>query len=98
MKTDFRASLSAERLENILRMIEDGPPIEKYDAMPAVHLWAQDKVRRPNQSKRKPYKSRVSRKHIIGSLSDSSTSDSDLDMQEEEATILFSTEEEILID
>ena len=26
VKPDFRASLSAERLENILRIIEDGPP------------------------------------------------------------------------
>ena len=29
VKTDFHASLSAERLENILHIIEDGPPIEK---------------------------------------------------------------------
>ena len=50
VKPDFRASLSAERLENILRIIEDGPPIEKYDSL--IHLWVQDKVRRPIQIKK----------------------------------------------
>ena len=88
VKTDFRACLSAERLENILRIIEDGPAIENRKTQ-CLQSICGHKVRRPNQSKRKPYKSRVSRKHIIGSLSDSSTSDSDLDMQEEEATIYF---------
>ena len=71
VKTEFRCSLSTNRLENLLRIFECRPSVEEYDVMPALKRWAADKVRRPVQSQRKNYKKRVELKRKIGSLSDS---------------------------
>ena len=36
IKTIFRASLSSTRVENLLRIVEDGPPLVEYNVMPTV--------------------------------------------------------------
>ena len=42
--------------------MKKAPSIAEFNAMPAVKLWAQQKVRRVGQEKRKKYKKRVSKK------------------------------------
>ena len=60
IKTIFRASLSSTRVENLLRIVEDGPPLVEYNVMPAVEAWAAEKYRRPNQQPRKTYEKKRS--------------------------------------
>ena len=55
IKTIFRASLTSTRVENVLRIVEDGLPLVEYKVMPAVEAWAAEKHRRPNQQSRKTY-------------------------------------------
>ena len=56
-KNDERCSIGKERLTNVLRIVEEGPPLA-YDSTPVVQMWLNKKVRRPNQKRRKKYKSR----------------------------------------
>lgn len=93
VKTLNRSSLNEKKLECILRIIEDGPDFMKYDPTSAIHLWMEDKYRRPNQRKRKSYTKRKSKKPKIGSLSDSdTTSASDTEVEDTE-TALFDDNE-----
>ena len=71
VKTLERGSLSQIRLENLLRIAEEGPAVERYDVTPAVKIWANEKVRRPKQTVCKPYEKHKSKKHKLTSLSDS---------------------------
>ena len=57
-KNDERCSIGEERLTNVLRIVEEGPPLASYDSTPVVQMWLNKKVRRPNQKRRKKYKSR----------------------------------------
>ena len=60
VKTDSRNSLSKERLNSLLRICMEGPPLAQFDAIPAMQLWQEGvRLRRPNQSSRKAYKARV---------------------------------------
>ena len=61
VKNDFRCSLGEHHLTNILRIIEEGPPLGSFDASAVVHLWQSQKVRRPNQKRRAQYKPRKKR-------------------------------------
>lgn len=74
IKTVKRVNLRAQRLDSFLRISEDGPDVDKFDATTALQLWANEKVRRPCQSQRKDYKQRQSKAVRIGSLSDSDSS------------------------
>ena len=57
-KNDARCSLGEERLTNVLRIQEEGPPLGSFDATPVVQMWQSQKVRRPNQKRRKKYGAR----------------------------------------
>jgi len=46
IKTERRSSLSEDYLDNILRIVVDGPPISEWDSSCAIQLWWQDKQRR----------------------------------------------------
>ena len=70
IKTLQRASLGANRLENLLRIVEDGPNVENFDAIPAMEYWANQKDRRLNQKPRKKYAPREVKSNKIGTLSD----------------------------
>ena len=59
IKTIFRASLSSTRVENLLRIVEDGPPLVEYNVMPAVEAWTAKKYRRPNQQPWKTYEKKT---------------------------------------
>ena len=78
IKTDTRCSLGTERVENIMRICQEGPPLNEFDATPVVKRWVNDKVRRVNQNKRNFYKTRLSYKKNIG-LSSSSENESSSD-------------------
>ena len=57
-KNDERCSISEERLTNVLRIQEEGPPLDSFDSAPVVQMWQNQKIRRPNQKRRKKYKPR----------------------------------------
>ena len=88
VKTDFRASIQNERLEHLLRIVEDGPAIEVYEPTSAMRFWASAAVRRPKQRLRKPYKNRIVKKNSVGSISDDSSSEENESGSDQE-TVLF---------
>ena len=47
IKSDRRSSLGENRLDQLLRITVDAPPLSKWDASVAVQLWWEDKTRRP---------------------------------------------------
>ena len=59
IKTNKRTSLSNESLDDLLLLTTDSVPLREFCPDEAIDLWWRDKVRRPNQSKRKPYKERI---------------------------------------
>ena len=99
VKTNFRCSLSLQRLENILRIMEEGPAWEDYDPLPAIELWHSDKQRRPHDEKQKrTYTTRKSHKKLSTMSSDESDSEragkeSHGDDKEEEEVVEESLEE-----
>ena len=73
VKTNFRCSLSLQRLENILRIMEEGPAWEEYDPLPATELWHSAKQRRPRDEKQKrSYTTRKSHRRLSTISSDES--------------------------
>ena len=73
VETNFPCSLSLQRLENILRIMEEGPAWEEYDPLPAIELWHSVKQRRPHDEKQKrTYKTRKSHKRLSTMSSDES--------------------------
>ena len=73
VKTNFRCSLSLQRLENILRIMEEGPAWEEYDPLPAIELWHSAKQRRPCDEKQKrSYTTRKSHRRLLTISSDES--------------------------
>lgn len=90
VKTAKRASLSQGTLQDILRIQEEGPPMDTYDPSRAVLEWDKAKRRRPNQKLRKVYKPR-STKNVV--LQDDSSDE--LSSVEEAGKSLFRIEEEL---
>ena len=83
VKTDSRASLGENTLNNLIRIRMEGPPIEEFDPTPAIQLWAISATRRPNQKGRRHYKPRESSKRQKVLIDRSSTEESS-DTEEEE--------------
>ncbi len=76
VKTNFRCSLSLQRLENILRIMEEGPAWEEYDPLPAIELWHSAKQRQPHDEKQKrSYTTRKSHQRVSTISSDESDSE-----------------------
>ncbi|CAB3979843.1 zinc finger 862-like [Paramuricea clavata] len=76
-KSDARCSLGEERLTNVLRIEEEGPPLGSFDASPVVQMWQSQKVRRPNQKRRKKYRARKKKvKYYHVSEKDANSDDS----------------------
>ena len=74
IKTPGCCSLGIERLENHVRIREEGVEFENFDATPYVYAWASAKMRRPNQRKEKQnYEKSISTSNKNNIL-DSSTS------------------------
>ena len=55
VKTDWRNRLSRERLENNLRIGEEGVSIKDFDPEKAINRWYNQKVRRTNAAKKHNY-------------------------------------------
>ena len=68
VKTDFRNRLSRERLENCLRISEEGCEIAGYDPDKAISKWYDGKVRR--MASAKPHKYPKKRKRVEGAGND----------------------------
>ena len=75
VKTSLRCSLGEVCLENLLRIGEQGVPIEVFDATPFVAAWASEKVRRPCQKRKRKYK----KKERKEKKDDSSSSESEFE-------------------
>ena len=79
IKRDTRAALGLNRVEHLMRISQEGPPLECFDLTNAIKLWADHPVRRPAKSKRHHnYKKRRSKSNNNNSES-SSTDDDDGD-------------------
>ena len=83
VKTDTRSSLKQERLSSVLRICTEGPTTEEFDPLPAMQLWHDGaRERRPNQSKRKPYKQRAVKERPKTLMDLETTSESELEGSE----------------
>ena len=51
VKSNFRCPIGIKRLENILRIMEEGSSWETYDSISAAKKWSIDKVRRTTEEK-----------------------------------------------
>ena len=61
IKTSGCCSLGSERIENLVRIREEGVEFKHFDATPYVDAWASSKMKTPNQRKEKRnYKKRTS--------------------------------------
>ena len=56
IKTDCWSSLSEDRLDDLLQIAVDAPPLVQWDASPAVQLWWKDKQHRQVSDTRAPPK------------------------------------------
>lgn len=56
IKTNKRTSLTNESLDDLLLLTTENLPLSEFSPDSAIDLWWRDKVRRPNQRKRKVYK------------------------------------------
>ena len=80
IKRDTRAALGANRVENLMRISQERPPLECFDLTNAIKLWADHVVRRPGQSKSyRNYKKRQSRSNNNNNRESLSTDDDDDD-------------------
>lgn len=56
IKSTKRTQLSNQTLDDLLIVATSGVPLEEFNSNHAIDLWWKDKLRRPNQSPRAPYK------------------------------------------
>ena len=78
--TADRASLKEARLDDILRVMEEGSSWEVYDPIGAISLWWEDANRRVAEEKGpRIYKKRATKRKHLASLSDTSESESDIE-------------------
>ena len=52
IKNDRRINISEDRLDQLIRIGTDGPPIDKWDSLNAINDWYKDKTRRVTASTR----------------------------------------------
>ena len=50
IKNDRRINISEDRLDQLIRIGTDGPPIDKWDSLNAINDWYKDKTRRVTAS------------------------------------------------
>ena len=87
-KTDSRNWLSRARFDIFLRVGEEGPSIESFNADPVIDLWFNDRVRRLNAGPHN-YK-RKQNNEGAGVVDLDSLTMSDLEDSEEEFDFYFS--------
>ena len=52
IKNDWHINISEDRLDQLIRIGTDGPPIDKWDSLNAINDWYKDKTRRVTASTR----------------------------------------------
>ena len=78
IKRDTHAALGVNPVENLMRILQEGPPLECFDPTNAMKLWADHVARRPAQSNHhRIYKKRQSNNN--SNCESSSTDDDDDD-------------------
>ena len=66
MKSDRRNSLSEHHLDDIMRIMIEGPPLSQWDPSRAIQLWWQEKLRRSVGDTRKaPKKNKTEMKVMM---------------------------------
>ena len=97
IKTKKRCSLSNESLDDLLTITSAHVPLKDFCPYNAINLWWKEKVRRPNQKPRRPYKKRkrisTSSRAATASTTEtiellSSTSESDSGSSSDESNLL----------
>ena len=83
IKRDIRAALGVNRVENLTRISQEGPPLDWFDPNNAMKLWADHVVWRSAQSKRhRNYKKRKSKSNNDNNNCESLTIDDDVEFEE----------------
>ena len=59
LKVDRRSSIGNETLKDLLMINTDGASMDNFNPDPSIDLWWRAKTRRPDQTKRKKYKTRA---------------------------------------
>ena len=78
IKRDTLAALGVNRVDNLMRILQKGPPLESFDPTNAMKLWVDHVVRRLAQSKCYcNYKKRQSKSNNINNCESLSTDDDD---------------------
>ena len=85
IKTNKRSLLSNQSLDDLLLLSTDSVPLKDFCPDAAIDLWWKDKLRRPNQKKRKQYKKHSS---TTPSVADSSSSESDSEESDAQPNLL----------
>ena len=80
MKTSKRASLGNQTLDDLLAINVSKVSMNEFKLEPAINLWWEDKLRRPNQTTRKEYKKRTT--------SNTQRTETEEDSQEEQSFTL----------
>ena len=75
VKTNSRCFLSLQRLENILRIIEEGPAWEEYDPLPSIELWHSMKQRPCDEKQMQSYTTCKSHRRLSTISSDESNNE-----------------------
>ena len=77
IKTNKRSLLSNESLDDLLLLSTDSVPLKEFCPDAAIDLWWKDKLRRPNQKKRREYMKRTNTTVDSSSTSSSESEESD---------------------
>ena len=84
VKTDFRASLSENTLNNLIRIQMEGPPLEEFDPTPAIQLWAMGATRLNQRERHYSARESKNRQKVLidaSSTEESSGTDSEEDFE-----------------
>ena len=66
IKTDSLNSLKQEHLSNLLRICMEGPDLQDFNPILAMHLWHDAcKLQRSKQNKRKEYRKEARKKKLL---------------------------------
>ena len=90
VKMDWRNRLSRDRLDNLIRISEEGPSIEEYCPDEAIESWYSAKVRRLSCSTHNyPEKRKKTKEKETVEIATLTMSDLENDFSDEEDPILF---------
>ena len=96
VKTKKRSLLSNEALDDLLTITSARMPLKEFSPDEAIDLWWSDRVRRPNQKPRKPYRkrkhTRKAQEKVAASITTSTSDYVEILSSESEVEIRFEIE------